>query len=126
MIEDNSIFDSKVYESNLEKSINNITFNTNIESILKDYDYGHNHFFCNKCYKFPFIKFCKDRKNVRFTCSCFNDKKILIEKLFKNFSIEDRLSRFFTTTTTNKNINIENELMCKMHKKKFKGFSKFF
>ena len=75
MIEDNYSLDSKVYESNLKKSINNLPFNTNIDSI-NNYDYDHNHYFCNKCHKFPFIKFCKDRKNVRFTCSCFNNKKI--------------------------------------------------
>ncbi len=35
-----------------------------------------NHYFCTKCLKFPFIKCCKDRKNIRLTCSCFNNKKI--------------------------------------------------
>ena len=33
MIEDNYSLDSKVYESNLKKSINNLPFNTNIDSI---------------------------------------------------------------------------------------------
>ena len=119
MIEDNSLLDSKVYEYNLEKSINYMPFNINIESIHEVYDYD-NHLFCNKCHKFPFIKFCKDRKNIRFACSCFNYKKILIEELFKIFSIEDSLSSFFSKT--NKSINIENELICKKHKKKYKGF----
>ena len=97
-------------------------FNTNIEVIYRDYSY--NHYFCTKCYKFPFLKFCKDRKNVKLTCSCFNNKKISIEELFKNIAIENSLLRFLSET----NLNIENnedKLKCKEHNKEFKGFSKF-
>lgn len=124
MIEDNSLFYPKLHNS-LEQLKDNLPFNTNIESINidYDYDYGLNHYFCTKCHKFPFIKFCKDRKNVRFTCSCFNNKKTLIKELFKIFSIDDSLSLAFTKT--NSNIDIENELICKEHKKNLKAFQNF-
>jgi hypothetical protein len=58
------------------------------------------------------------------TCSCFNNKKISIKELFIIDSIPSSLSIFLSKT--NLNINIENELICKKHNKKFKGFSKFF
>jgi len=82
-INNTSISSSKFYGSFLEKLDDNENelFNTNIESINNDYNC--NHYFCTECHKFPFIKFCKDRKNVRFTCYCFNNKKISIEELFK-------------------------------------------
>ena len=65
-----SISSSKFYGSSfLEKSDDNKNelLNINIEPIKIDYNY--NHYFCCKCQKFPFIKFCKDGKNVRITCS---------------------------------------------------------
>ena len=113
--------DSKFYGSFLDKKDSEI-FKTNIETIKIDYNYSH--YFCTNCLKFPFIKFCKDRKTIRLTCCCFNNKKILIEELFKTFSIEDSLLIFLSETNLT-HIN-ENELMCKKHNKKFKGFSKFF
>ena len=100
----------------------NEKFNTNVEPIINDYNY--NHYFCTSCNKFPFIKFCKDRKNVRLTCSCFNNKKILIEELFKIIYIKNSEAKFLPESTLN--INIENQLKCNDHNKKFKGFSKFF
>ena len=39
-------------------------FNLDIETI---YD-NESHYLCTKCLKFPFIKFCKDRKHIRLTC----------------------------------------------------------
>ena len=124
MAEDNSFSSGQFYGSFLEQSTNNINeiFNTNIESINNDYNY--NHYFCTKCYKFPFIKFCKDRKNVRLTCSCFNNKRITIEELFKIIYIKNIEANFLPESTLN--INIENQLKCKKHNKKFKGFSKFY
>ena len=127
-ITDNSITSSKFYGSKLnilgqsttEKK--NKLFNTDEESINKNYN--DSHYFCTKCHMFPFIKFNKDRKNVRLTCSCFNNKKILIEEVFKIYSIESSLSIFLSKS--NLNINIENEFKCKEHNKKFKGFSKYF
>ena len=103
------------------KGISNEIFYASIDSIKNDYNY--NHYLCKKCLKFPFVKFCKDRKSVRLTCSCFNNKKVLIEELFRIFSIKDNVSSFLSDT--NLNINIENALICKKHNKKFKGFSKF-
>ena len=38
------------------------------------------HYLYTQCLKFPYIKFCKDRKHIRLTCSCFNNKKILIKR----------------------------------------------
>ena len=120
----NSINSSLFYDSLLEKSKDNQNekFTTNIES--KEKVYNDNHYFCTRCNKFPFIKFCKDRKNIKLTCTCFNNKKILIEELFKINSIEDNISLFLSET--NLNIGNENMILCKEHNKKFKGFSKFF
>jgi len=109
--------DLKVEQS--KDKINEI-FNTSIESINDEY----NHYICTKCYKFPFIKFCKNMKNVRLTCSCFNNKKISIEELFKIIDINDIRENILSESILN--INIENHLFCKKHKKKFKGFSKFY
>ena len=126
---DNSLTSTKFYGSKLNilglsttEKINKL-FNTNEETINNN-NYHDSHYFCIKCHMFPFIKFNKDRKNVRLTCSCFNDKKMLIEEVFKIYSIESSLSIFLSKS--NLNINIENELICKQHNKKFKGFSKYF
>ena len=56
------------------------------------------------------------------TCSCFNNKKILIEKLDKNLTIEDSVSLFLSKTQT----NTEKELECKKHNIKFTSFSHFY
>ena len=123
-----SITSTKFYGSKLNTLGQSTTekrnklFNADEESINKNYNYSH--YFCTKCHMFPFIKFNKDRKNIRLTCSCFNNKKILIEKVFNLYSIESSLSIFLSKS--NLNINIENEFICKEHNKKFKGFSKYF
>ena len=86
-----------------------------------------NHYLCAQCFKFPFIKFCKDRKHIRLTCSCFNNKKILIKDLFeKNFLTIENNNNTNLLSTTNLNLNdgIEDKLLCKKHTKKFIGFSK--
>ena len=125
---DDSITSTKFYGSKLNNLGQSTTekrnklFNTDEESINKNYN--DSHYFCTKCHMFPFIKFNKDRKNVRLTCSCFNNKKILIEEIFKIYSNESSLSIFLSKS--NLNINIENEFICKEHNKKFKGFSKYF
>ena len=124
MIEDNYFSYNKFYDSYNEPSIDNKSeiLNTNIESIINDYNF--NHYYCDKCYKYPFIKFSKDRKNVRLTCSCLNNKKITIEELFKIIDIRNSEANFLTESSLN--INIENQLKCKEHNKKFKGSSKIF
>ena len=122
----NTLTSSKLYGSKINTLGQSTTekrnklFNTEEETIYKNYN--DSHYFCNKCHKFPFIKFNKDRKSVKLTCSCFNNKKTLIEEVFKINSIESSFSIFFSNT----NSNIENELICKQHNKKFKGFSKYF
>ena len=100
-------------------------FDSDIENINNN----RNHYLCTQCSKFPYIKFCKDRKNIRITCSCFNNKKILIKDLFENniLSIGSNSNKnLLSTTNLNLNDDIENELICKEHNKKFEGFSKIF
>ena len=124
----NSITSSKFYGSKLNilgqstTGKRNKLFNTDEESIYNNYN--DSHYFCVKCHMFPFIRFNKDRKSVILTCSCFNNKKMLIEELFKIYSVESSLSIFLSKS--NLNLNIENELICKEHNKTFKGFSKYF
>ena len=126
-MESNSFNSSKFYDSlsdklDILKDTRNEIFNTSIDTID---NYKYNHYFCTKCHKFPFIKFCKDKKNIRMTCSCFNNKKILIKELFEIIPIKNNLSFFLSETNLNLNDD-ENVLLCKEHNKKFKGFSKFF
>ena len=88
-MESNSFSYGKLFYSlsdnlSLLEDTRNKIFISSIETI---YNYKYNHYFCNTCHKFPFIKFCKDRKNIRMTCSCFNNKKILIKELFKTISL---------------------------------------
>jgi hypothetical protein len=127
MIESNDKDYSKFYDSNIPKSqrVNKSQlFNTDTEPIIDN----SNHYLCTKCLKFPFIEFCKDRRNIRLTCSCFNNKKILIEDLFSfenKYNLLIKKSNLFTTINSNKNNNIiiKNNFFCKKHKKKFKCFS---
>ena len=121
---------SKLYESyssNISQSKDNINkiFNLDLEPIFE-----YHHYLCPNCLKFPFIEFCKDRKNIRLTCSCINinNKKILIKELLDKINNFDFESSFISLNIENKNNdkNFENELICKEHNKKFKYFSKFF
>ena len=123
MDNDNSLTSSKFYGSKLN-ILGESTFNMDEEPINNNYN--DSHYFCAKCHMFPFIEFNKDRKSVRLTCSCFDNKKMTIEEVFKLYSIESSLSIFLSKSNLNLNINIENELICKQHNKKFKGFSKYF
>ena len=84
-----------------------------------------NHYLCTQCLKFPYIIFCKDRKYIRLTCSCFNNKKILIKDIFeKNIIFCETNNNLALLSSTNLNLNDENELICKKHNKIFKFFSK--
>ena len=59
-------------------------------------------YLCTQCFKFPYIEFCNDRKHIRLTCSCFNNKKIIIKDLFElntNFNI-----------ISETNLNLKNEI----------------
>ena len=44
--------------NNISQEINSHLSNLNIENINNN----RNHYLCRKCFKFPYIKFCKDRK----------------------------------------------------------------
>ena len=102
-------------------------FNISNKSLSNPY-FGK-HYLCNQCLKFPYIKFSRDRKHIRLTCSCLNNKKILIRDLFEiNYLYLNKRINFISLTNlrNNNNEDIENELICKKHKQKFKGFSKIF
>ena len=117
-------YSNKSNLSNIYEEKNSQLSNLDIENINNDRD----HYLCTKCFKFPYIKFCKDRKHIRLTCSCFNNKKILIKDLFEKniLSIEINNNKNLLLTTTTLNDDIENELKCKKHHKKFEGFSKIY
>jgi len=88
-----------------------------------------NHYLCIKCLKFPFIKFCKNRKYIRLTCSCFNNRKIYIKDLFEKniLSIENKSNiDLLSSTESNLNENIENKLICNRDNEKYIGFSKIY
>ena len=128
MIESEYKDNCNFYDSNS----NTPTIRSDDESQLPDNEpiYGNSsHYFCTKCLKFPFIKFCKDRRNIRLTCSCFNNRRILIEDLFSfenKYNLLIKNNNLFTTTINSiKNISkiIKNNFICKKHKKKFEGFS---
>jgi len=130
MIESKDKDYSKFYDSNSnihtsKRNNKSQLFNTSTEPIYNN----SNHYFCTKCLKFPFIKFCKDRRNIRLTCCCFNNKKILIEDLFSfenKYNLLIKNSNFFTTKVkSNKIIKkiINNNFLCKADKKKFESFS---
>ena len=101
---------------------NNQLADLDIEKIYNN----RNHYICTKCLKFPYIKLYKDRKNIRLTCSCFNNKKILIKDLFeKNILYIENDSNKDILSKTNLNNNIEDELICKEHNEKnLKDFQK--
>ena len=104
--------------NNTSEEINSDLSNLDIENIYNIRD----HYLCTQCLKFPYIKFCKDRKNIRLTCSCFNNKKILIKDLFENnfLSIENNsIINLLSTTNLNLNVDIENKLKCMEHNNKF-------
>ena len=131
MLENSSTNFSNFYGSNIlvqSKDKTDNLLNLDIEPIHET-DYS-SHYLCTKCLKFPFIKFCKDKKNIKVTCSCFNNKKILIKNLYdnsNNISIESSYINLLSTTNINvSNKNFENIFICNKHNKKFKYFSKFF
>ena len=109
--------------NNTSQEKNSYLLNLDIENINNNSD----HYLCTQCLKFPYIKFCKDKKNIRLTCSCFNNKKILIKDLFEKniLSIENNSNiNLLSTTNLNLNADIENEIKCKKHNEKYVYFSK--
>ena len=77
------------------------------------------HYLCPDCLKFPFIKFCKDRKNIRLTCSCINNKKILIKDFLHKINSFDYENSSLNIKNSNNNKNFKDELICSEHKKIF-------
>ena len=59
---------SYLNNSNLSKTSEEIIShlsNLDISNINNNKD----HYLCTQCLKFPYIKFCKNRKHIRLTCS---------------------------------------------------------
>jgi len=81
------------------------------------------HYLCTKCFKFPYIKFYKDKRFIRINCSCIKNEKILIKDYMNKLSIENGYKSFFNT---NNDKNIEKGIKCVEHKRKFRGFSKVY
>ena len=131
----NSITSSKFYgESYLNKDQSTERrlsfFNIDIEPIMSD---SSSHYLCTKCLEFPFIEFCKDMKNIRFTCSCFKNKKILIKDILdetlKYIFIKNNssISYFLTDDEITDYHEVSgNGLMNKDKNKKYRGFDKYF
>ena len=67
----NSSFFNKLNLKNTSQEINTHLSNLDIENINNN----RNHYLCCKCFNFPYIKFCKDRKHIRLTCSCLIIKR---------------------------------------------------
>jgi len=100
----------------------NEPFNLDIETL--DNTENSSHYCCSKCFKFPYIKFCKDKKHIRLTCSCFNNKKVLIKELFEgNYLLFKNNYTNLLKTEFDINTN-SNKVLCERHKEKFKAFSK--
>ena len=118
------------YSSNINIQTNNSTNDinkqsfSNINSILKEEDKYH--YLCPKCYNFPLIEFTKSKKYIKITCSCYNNKKILIKDLFDESNNYITINNLSCSSLLTSNIIKDNEegLICKEHHKYFKYFCK--
>ena len=105
-----------------KKSFQNIDF-----ILIKEDEY---HYLCPNCFKFPFIEFCKTKKYVKLTCSCYFSKIISIIDLFdesKNYITRNNLGSSGLLSSTIIMNNYENNyegLKCKEHNRCFKYFCK--
>ena len=121
MKENNSNNYSQFYNENTSE-LNNTTniesqqtLNEEIEPILSL------HYLCPECLKFPFIKFCKDKKHIKLTCSCYNNEKILIKDFLDKISENvNNISNFLSSTIIN--LDDDKEIICKEHNKKYEYF----
>jgi hypothetical protein len=67
----------KDFETRTEREPTQSLFKTDTETIsITDYQYFY---LCIKCHKYPLIEFCKDKKHIKYSCSCVNNKKIKIK-----------------------------------------------
>ena len=104
---------------------NQVPFNTDIDTITTPENQYH--YLCRECHKFPLIDFCKDIKYIKYTCSCVNNKKILIkdlnEEINKNSSL---LLNSFISINENNEIKEDyiKGLSCVEHNKSFNSFCK--
>ena len=131
----NKFYDSNLFSSS-EKTdkiteLNNLT----IEPIFDILKLGN--YLCGKCLKFPYIKFSKNRRTIKLTCFCNNNKKIFIKDL-QFLNKENNNSNFFSENNSihdksygnesNSNLNddksLEKKFLCMKHNKKYIGFSK--
>ena len=122
-MKENEILNSnKFYGSfldNLTKTKNNssMSFNSYTTPIVQKYS---EHYLCITCKKFPLIEFYNDYKYIKYTCSCFNNKKFLITNL-----IDNSLSNILLSTSMNNfdDINLNSiGIICNQHKIKFNYF----
>ena len=109
--------------NNSTNDINKQSF-SNINPILKEEDKYH--YLCPKCYNFPLIEFFKNKKYIKFTCSCYNNKKILIKDLFDESNNYITINNLSCSSILSSNIIKDNEegLICKEHHEYFKYFCK--
>ena len=123
MIEDSfsNIYDLFDKSSDI-KTQHNQNFKSDLGTIDKNYS---SHYFYTKCRNFPFIKFCKDRKHIRLTCSCLNNKKILIDSFLQEYVFDSKENNIICSTINNDK-DYEDILLCNIHKKKFNFFCLFF
>ncbi len=120
------LFYGSIYNIQVSNSINNKNrlSISNINPILKEEEY---HYLCPKCYKFPLIEFTKSIKYVKFTCSCYNNKKISIKDLFdetKDYITINNLSssNLLSSNIIKYNNNNEEGFKCKEHNDNFESF----
>ena len=86
-------------DSNLNIQSNNLTNDAKTINYSKYWakikDRRNYYYLCPKYHIFPFIEFNKSKKYIKFTCSCYNNKEILIKDLFdksKNYITINDLS----------------------------------
>ena len=107
-------------QNNSTKNVNQPPFN--IEIPPKTESNFPLHYLCPKCLKFPLINFCKDKKYIKLTCLCYNNKKVLIKDYLDNISINSNSISTTFLSSTNINLDDNKEIICKKHNKKYEYF----
>ena len=77
---------------------------------------NNSHYLCSKCLIFPFIEFCRDKKHIKFTCLCYNNKKISIKDLL------DKDNKFIIIEGNKTNLEYVKYIICSKHNKKYEFF----
>ena len=76
---------------------------------------------------FPFIEYCKDKKNIQFTCRCYNNKKILIKYLLEetnNYILANSKANLYSLKIINLAHSHDDSIKCTNHGKKYRFFKK--